>query len=74
VRNVCFVVCVAFYATFCVLCLIAVPRPPGKTPFAAELNNNENNNQRKGGLLIKCFVFVMESGENRIEFCCVLPQ
>jgi hypothetical protein len=25
---------------FCVLCLIVVPLPPGKTPFAVQLNNN----------------------------------
>jgi hypothetical protein len=24
--------------------LIAIPVPPGKTPFAVELNNNNNNN------------------------------
>jgi hypothetical protein len=31
----------------CVLCLIAVPLPPGKKPFAVQLNNdndNDNNN------------------------------
>jgi hypothetical protein len=26
----------------CVLCLIVVPQPPGKTPFAAKINNNNN--------------------------------
>jgi hypothetical protein len=25
-----------------VLCLIIVPLPPGKTPFAAQINNNNN--------------------------------
>jgi hypothetical protein len=29
---------------FCVLCLIVVPLPPGKSPFAVQLNNNNNNN------------------------------
>jgi hypothetical protein len=29
---------------FCVLCPIVVPLPPGKTPFAAQLNNYNNNN------------------------------
>jgi hypothetical protein len=28
---------------FCVLCLSLVPLPPGKTPFAVQLNNNNNN-------------------------------
>jgi hypothetical protein len=26
---------------FCVLCLIVVPLPPGKTPFAVQISNNE---------------------------------
>jgi hypothetical protein len=25
---------------FCLLCLIVVPLPPGKTPFGVQLNNN----------------------------------
>jgi hypothetical protein len=29
---------------FCVLCLIVVPLPPGKNPFAVQLNNNNSNN------------------------------
>jgi hypothetical protein len=29
---------------FCVLRLIAVLLPPGKTPFAVQLNNNNRNN------------------------------
>jgi hypothetical protein len=28
----------------CVLCLIAVPLPPGKNQFAVTTNNNNNNN------------------------------
>jgi hypothetical protein len=28
----------------CVLCLIVVPLPPGKNPFAVKINNNNNNN------------------------------
>jgi hypothetical protein len=28
----------------CVLCLIVVPLPPSKNPFAVQLNNNYNNN------------------------------
>jgi hypothetical protein len=27
-----------------VFCLIVVPLPPGKNPFAVQLNNNNNNN------------------------------
>jgi hypothetical protein len=26
---------------FCVLCLIVVPLPPGKNPFADKINNNK---------------------------------
>jgi hypothetical protein len=26
----------------CVLCLIVVPLPPGETPFAVKINNNNN--------------------------------
>jgi hypothetical protein len=29
---------------FCVLCVIVVPLPLGKIPFAVQLNNNDNNN------------------------------
>jgi hypothetical protein len=58
VCNVSFIVCVAllcavfylsvmwyfvWYVYFRVLCLIGVPLPPGKTPFAVQLNNNNNN-------------------------------
>jgi hypothetical protein len=32
---------------FCVLCLIVVPLPPGKNPFAVQLSNNNNNNNNK---------------------------
>jgi hypothetical protein len=32
------------YVYFCVLCLILVQLPPGKPPFAVQLNNNNNNN------------------------------
>jgi hypothetical protein len=28
----------------CVLCLIVVPLPPGKNPFAVKIYNNNNNN------------------------------
>jgi hypothetical protein len=28
----------------CVLCLIVVPLPPGKNPFAVEINNNKKIN------------------------------
>jgi hypothetical protein len=52
--NVFFIICVALYAVFClsvmsyfvwyvcfcVLCLIVVSLPPGKIPFAVQLNNN----------------------------------
>jgi hypothetical protein len=27
----------------CLLCLIVLPLPPGKTPFAVKINNNSNN-------------------------------
>jgi hypothetical protein len=30
-----------------VLCLIVVPLPPGKNPFAVKINNNNNNNNNK---------------------------
>jgi hypothetical protein len=33
---------------FCVLCLIVVPLPSGKNPFAVQLNNNNNNQNMKG--------------------------
>jgi hypothetical protein len=29
----------------CVLCLTVVPLPPGRTPFAVQLNNNNNDNR-----------------------------
>jgi hypothetical protein len=29
---------------FCLLCLNVVPLPPGKNPFAVQLNSNNNNN------------------------------
>jgi hypothetical protein len=32
------------YVYFCVLCLIVVPLPPGKNPFAVQLSNNDNKN------------------------------
>jgi hypothetical protein len=35
-----------------VLCLILVPLPPGKNPFAVKLNNN-NNNDRLCGLVVR---------------------
>jgi hypothetical protein len=57
VCNVSFIVCIALSAVFClsvvcyfcemcifVLCLTVVPLPPGKNPFAVQLNNNNNNN------------------------------
>jgi hypothetical protein len=31
-----------------VCCLIVVPLPPGENPFAAQLNNNSNNNKIGG--------------------------
>jgi hypothetical protein len=37
-----FVVCCVLFergVIFCVLCLIVVPLPPGKTPFAVQLNH-----------------------------------
>jgi hypothetical protein len=50
-----FTVCVALGALlfescviFCVLCLIAVPLPPGENTFAVQFNNNNNNNNIKG--------------------------
>jgi hypothetical protein len=30
-----------------VLCLIVVPLPQGKNPFAVQLNNNNNNNNNE---------------------------
>jgi hypothetical protein len=49
VCNLSFIVCVVLYDVFCwkvvsysvgsVLCLIVVPLPPGKTPFAVKVNN-----------------------------------
>jgi hypothetical protein len=51
VCNVCFIVCAALFVVFsawcvilcdmcsCVLCLNAVPLPPGKTPSAVQLSN-----------------------------------
>jgi hypothetical protein len=32
----------------CMLCLIVVPLPPGKNPFAVKINNNNNNNVGQG--------------------------
>jgi hypothetical protein len=47
VCSVSFVVCVVLCAVLfcvmyviCVLCLIVVPLPPGKNPFAVKINNN----------------------------------
>jgi hypothetical protein len=34
------------------LCLIVLPLPPGKNPFAAKINKN-NNNLRKRAMFIK---------------------
>jgi hypothetical protein len=56
VCNVHFIVCVDLCAVFCLrmvcyfvrcvyfclLCLIVVPLPPGRNPFAVQLNNNNN--------------------------------
>jgi hypothetical protein len=48
VFNVCVVLCSVFrlivvlfcvMRVLCVLCLIVVPLPPGKTPFAVKINN-----------------------------------
>jgi hypothetical protein len=45
-----FIVCVVFCAVsfdrgvICVLCLIVVPLPPGKNPFAVKINNNNEEN------------------------------
>jgi hypothetical protein len=37
--NMSFIVCVALCAVlFCVFCPIVVPLPPGKTPFAVQIN------------------------------------
>jgi hypothetical protein len=44
--------CFVWYVYFCVLCLIVVALPPGKNPFAVQLNNNNNNNLQKWKLLI----------------------
>jgi hypothetical protein len=44
---VCVVLCNVFrliLVLFCVMCLIVVPLPPGKNPFAVKINNNNNNN------------------------------
>jgi hypothetical protein len=45
-----FIVCVSLCAVFClsvvcyfVLCLILVPLPPGKKPFAVQLSNDNNS-------------------------------
>jgi hypothetical protein len=59
VCNVSFMVCLALcavfclsvvcyfvlYVCFCVLCLILVPMPKGKKPFAVQLNNSNNSIQ-----------------------------
>jgi hypothetical protein len=37
--------CLLLFVYFCVLSLIVVPLPPGKTPLAVQLNNNNNNNE-----------------------------
>jgi hypothetical protein len=43
VCNVSFTVCLIVYVYCCVLCLSVVPLPRGKTMFAVQLNNNNNN-------------------------------
>jgi hypothetical protein len=52
---VCVVLCTVFrlivmlFCVMCViyvLCLIAVPLPPGKNPFAVKINNNNENGLR----------------------------
>jgi hypothetical protein len=40
---------------FCVMCLIAVPLPPGANPFAVQINNNNNNNNNNSELLCKMY-------------------
>jgi hypothetical protein len=37
---------VVWYAYFCVLCLIVVPLPPGRNPFALHLNNKTETKLR----------------------------
>jgi hypothetical protein len=42
---VCAVLCAVFrliLVLFCVLCLIVLSLPPGKTPFAVKINNNNS--------------------------------
>jgi hypothetical protein len=44
----------------CVLCLIVVPLPPGKNPFAVKVNNN-NNNVMMFHLKIKAYSHITSS-------------
>jgi hypothetical protein len=50
VYSVSFIVCVVLCAVFCLsvvcycmLCLTVEPLPPGKQPFAVEINNNSSS-------------------------------
>jgi hypothetical protein len=41
------VVCYFVWCVTCELCLIVVPLPPGKNPFAVKISNNSNNNNNE---------------------------
>jgi hypothetical protein len=57
-----------------VCCLIVVPLPPGKTPFALKTNNNNNNNNNniRGGALSKLVMesafCLSDSGEEHVKW------
>jgi hypothetical protein len=48
-----------------VLCLIVVPLPPGKNPFAVQINNNNNNNNNNK-LVNVCLIYFPFEFENHM--------
>jgi hypothetical protein len=51
-----------------VLCLIVVPLPPGKNPFAVKINNNNNN---------ECFCWktdIYTASVLHVSLCCKVHE
>jgi hypothetical protein len=42
-----------------VLCLIVVPLPPGKTPFAIQLNNNDDDDNKILGVDVSTVLYFL---------------
>jgi hypothetical protein len=58
--------------TVSVLCLIAVPLPPGKTSLVVQLNNNNNNNNNNNTESLASSLSnksITEAHEHRVSAC-----